>query len=168
MPATIRRYLALATKEVQQLRRNRVLLVQLMLPPTVVLIIFGYALNPKVRDLRVGVVDESVTVESRELIDALTQNVNFDVTHQYVRVEEAEADLNRLELDLFVVIPSDFSRTLERGQTTTVQVVIDGVDANTAQIAQGYLGLALEDYNNRNIESPVASYRYREVLGRSA
>ena len=44
MPAAIRRYLALATKEVQQLRRNRVLLIQLMLPPTIVLIIFGYAL----------------------------------------------------------------------------------------------------------------------------
>src|SRR5262249_30976240 len=125
-------------------------------------------LNPRVRGLRLGVVDESVTVESRELVDALTQNVNFDVTHQYVRVEEAEADLNRLELDLFIVIPSDFSRTLERGQTANVQVVIDGVDANTAQIAQGYLALALEDYNNRNIESPLPSYRYREILGRSA
>jgi len=38
MSPTIRRYLALATKEVQQLRRNRVLLIQLMLPPTVVLV----------------------------------------------------------------------------------------------------------------------------------
>ena len=41
MPAFIRRYLALTMKEVQQLRRNRVLLIQLMLPPTVVLVIFG-------------------------------------------------------------------------------------------------------------------------------
>jgi len=54
MPAFIRRYLALTMKEVQQLRRNRVLLIQLMLPPTIVLVIFGYALNPKVRDLRLA------------------------------------------------------------------------------------------------------------------
>jgi len=64
MNAFFRRYLALATKEVQQLRRNRGLLVQLLLPPTVVLVIFGFALNPKVRNLRLGVVDESQTYET--------------------------------------------------------------------------------------------------------
>ena len=147
MPAMIRRYLALLAKEVQQLRRNRVLLIQLMLPPTIVLIIFGYALNPKVRDLRVGIVDESFTTESRELIDSLMQNVNFNVTHLYTRTEDAEDALKSLDLDLFLVIPSDFSRVLGRGQMADVQVVIDAVDANTAQIAKGYLEMAIQDYN---------------------
>ena len=147
MPAFIRRYLALTTKEVQQLRRNRVLLIQLMLPPTIVLIIFGFALNPKVRDLRLGVVDESITTESRGFIDSLAQNVNFKVTRRYLRAKEAEQALKSLDLDLFIVIPADFARTLSRGQTASVQVVIDAVDANTAQIAQGYLRMALEEYN---------------------
>ncbi|HKF22269.1 MAG TPA: ABC transporter permease [Candidatus Angelobacter sp.] len=151
MPAFIRRYLALLAKEVDQLRRNRVLVVQLMLPPTIVLIIFGYALNPKVRDLRVGIVDESFTAESRDFIDALTQNVNFNVTHVYTRVEDAEAALKRLDLDLFLVIPVDFARTLHRGQMADVQVIIDAVDANTAQIAKGYLEMALQNYNNSNL-----------------
>jgi hypothetical protein len=46
----------------------------------VVLIIFGFALNPKVRDLRLGIVDESFTAQSRNFADALTENVNFEVT----------------------------------------------------------------------------------------
>src|SRR5215472_4135454 len=164
MPAFIRRYLALLAKEVDQLRRNRVLLIQLMLPPTVVLVIFGYALNPRVRDLRVGIVDESFTTESRELIDALTENVNFDVKHVYSRVEEAEAALKSLELDLFLVIPADFSRTLERGQTADVQVIVDAVDANTAQIAKGYLEMALEGYNSGNIAGAPTGARRRLLL----
>ena len=147
MPAFLRRYLALATKEVQQLRSNRGRLIQLMIPPTIVLIIFGYALNPKVRHLRLGVVDESLSVESRDFIDSLTENVNFDVTRRFVRSQDAEDALNRLDLDLFLVIPTDFARSLSRGETAQVQVVIDAVDANTAQIAQGYLGRALLDYN---------------------
>ena len=60
---------------------------------------------------------------------------------------EAEDALKSLDLDLFLVIPHDFARTLKRGQTASVQVVIDAVDANTAQIAQGYLQQAMEDYN---------------------
>src|SRR5215469_17004792 len=117
----IRRYLALLAKEVQQLRRNRVLMVQLMLPPTIVLVIFGYALNPKVRHLRLGVVDESSTVESRNFVDALSKNVNFDVRRRFTRVKDAEEALKDLSLDLFLVVPVDFSRTLNRGQTAGVQ-----------------------------------------------
>src|SRR5206468_3148763 len=147
MPAGIRRYIALTTKEVQQLRRNRVLLIQLMLPPTIVLIIFGFALNPKVRDLRLGIVDESLTTESRGFVDSLTQNVDFEVVGQYRRAKDAEDALRSLDLDAFIVIPAEFARTLGRGQTASVQVVIDAVDANTAQITQGYLGMALEEYN---------------------
>ena len=140
MPAAIRRYLALLAKEVQQLRRNRVLLIQLMLPPTIVLVIFGFALNPKVRDLRLGVVDESFTTESRDFDRLPDREREFqcDVT-VYTERRQAEDALKSLDLDLFIVIPSDFSITLGRGQTADVQVVIDAVDANTAQIAQGYL-----------------------------
>jgi drug efflux transport system permease protein len=164
MPAVIRRYLALLFKEVQQLKRNRVLLIQLMLPPTIVLVIFGYALNPKVRDLRLGVVDESFTTESRDFIDALSQNVNFNMTHLYTRTQEAEEALKGLRLDLFLVIPTDFSRVLGRGQTSDVQVVIDAVDANTAQIAQGYLEMALQEYNAGSSTAPVTGSRRRLLL----
>ena len=167
MPAFLRRYLALATKEVQQLRRNRGLLIQLMIPPTIVLIIFGYALNPKVRHLRMGVVDESLSVESRVFIDSLTQNVNFDVTKQFLRPQDAEDALKRLELDLFLVIPTDFARSQRRGETAQVQVVIDAVDANTAQIAQGYLGRALQDFNLSH-GAPEAPDRPRQMLMRAA
>jgi len=170
MAAFIRRYVALTMKEVQQLRRNRVLLIQLMLPPTIVLIIFGFALNPKVRDLRLGVVDQSMTTESQGFIDSLAQNVNFKVTRRFIRTQDAEDALRSLKLDLFIVIPTDFARTLARGQTAEVQVVIDAVDANTAQIAQGYLRMALEDYNSSGGGQgvPAPKFRAGRTLVRSA
>ena len=168
MPAAIRRYLALLAKEIQQLRRNRVLLIQLLLPPTIVLVIFGYALNPKVRDLRLGVVDESLTKESRDFVDSLSENVNFHVTRRYGSVQAAEDALKRLKLDLFIVIPDDFSRTLNRGQTADVQVIIDAVDANTAQIAQGYLQMAVEEYNDQIVPAPDVGLRHEVNLVRSS
>jgi drug efflux transport system permease protein len=163
----LRRYLALATKEVQQLRRNRGLLFQLLVPPTIILVIFGYALNPKVRGLRLGVVDQSFTTQSRDFMNALSENVNFTVTRRYTRTQDAEEALKRLELDLFLVIPTDFSRSLARGQVANVQVVIDAVDANTAQIAQGYLRRALDEYNATEALLPVGEDRRGRLLVRS-
>jgi len=167
MGAFFRRYLALATKEVQQLRRNPGLLIQLMIPPTIVLVIFGFALNPRVRNLRLGVVDQNLTVESRDFIDALAQNVNFNVARVYASAGKAEGALKSLDLDLFLVIPHDFDRTVKRGQTASIQVVIDAVDANTAQIAQGYLQRAMEEYNTSSGAGPVADFRSRRTIVRS-
>ncbi len=167
MPATVRRYIALTTKEVQQLKRNRVLLIQLLLPPTIVLVIFGFALNPRVRDLRLGVVDESYTAQSRNFIDSLSENVNFQVMQRYLNAKDAEEALKNLDLDLYMVIPVDFARVMGRGQTATVQVVIDAVDANTAQIAQGYLRTTLEEYNTTG-GGTAAVIRARKTLSRSA
>jgi ABC-2 type transport system permease protein len=142
--------------------------IQLMIPPTIVLVIFGFALNPRVRDLRLGVVDQNLTVESRGLIDALTQNVNFNVSRVYASTAEAEDALKRLKLDLFLVIPHDFARSVNRGQTASIQVVIDAVDANTAQIAQGYLQRALDDYNSSSEAIPTADPRRRRTIMRAA
>ena len=164
----IRRYLALATKEVQQLRRNPGLIIQLMIPPTVVLVIFGFALNPRVRGLRLGVVDQNFTVDSRDFIDALTQNVNFNVARVYPGTREAEDALKSLDLDLFLVIPHDFDRTIKRGETASIQVVIDAVDANTAQIAQGYLQRAMEEYNASSEAVPLADVGSRRAIVRAA
>src|SRR3954451_11318480 len=168
MRDALRRYMALATKEVQQLRRNPGLVVQLMLPPTIVLVIFGFALNPKVRDLRVGVVDQSLTVESRNFINALTENVNFKVSRVYTRSPQAEEALNSLELDLFVVIPHDFAKSIARTETAHVQTVIDAVDANSAQIAQGYLQRALDDYNSSSGVVSLIGHRPQRTFSRAA
>jgi ABC-2 type transport system permease protein len=94
--------------------------------------------------------------------------VNFDVTRRFVRSQDAEDALNRLDLDLFLVIPSDFARRLGRGETAQVQVVIDAVDANTAQIAQGYLGRTLLEYNTSHGANLVAEDRPRRMLVRAA
>jgi len=56
---------------------------------------------------------------------------------------------------------------LQRGQTASIQVVIDAVDANTAQIAQGYLQRAMEDYNTSGGAVPVADFRQRRAITRS-
>jgi ABC-2 type transport system permease protein len=167
MGAFLRRYMALATKEVQQLRRNPGLLIQLMIPPTIVLVIFGFALNPRVRDLRLGVVDQNLTVESRDFIDGLTQNINFNVSRVYSSAASAEEALKGLDLDLFLVIPHDFDRIVERGETASIQVVIDAVDANTAQIAQGYLKQAMDEYNTSRGAVPVAGALPRRAIVRA-
>ena len=76
------------------------------------LIVFGFALNPKVRHLRGrGVPTRSTKIrpQSRAFIHSLTENINFDLTDRFVSTEDANAALGKLRLDLFMRIPPNFT-----------------------------------------------------------
>ena len=68
---------ALVRKEFNQIRRDRRMVLSLVLPPLIQLLIFGSVLSPAVTNLRLGVVDEDGSFASRELIAALSQSKSF-------------------------------------------------------------------------------------------
>jgi ABC-2 type transport system permease protein len=129
------RWFALTLKEFRQLKKNRQLIFQLLIPPTIGLCMFGLSLNPEVKHLRMGIVDESRTPQSRALLDRLASTEAFYIAAYYGSSGEASAALHQRRLDLAVVIPEHFARRPDRD----VQVLIDAVNANTATVAQSYL-----------------------------
>ena len=159
MGFSVVRFAALTRKEFQQLGRNRRLIVQLIVPPTLALVVFGFALNPEVKHMRVGVVDECRTPLSRELTMHLTANEAFDVEAHYSSAPAAGAALRAGDINLAIIVPFDYQQRLERGQTAEVQVLIDAVNANAAGIAQSYLRLSAMSFGKslRRRLAPVAT-----------
>jgi ABC-2 type transport system permease protein len=137
------RWLALTIKEFQQLRKNKQLIIQLLIPPSLALVAFGYALNPDVKNLRLGVVDESGTPQSRQLLDVLTASQAFKVSAYYASAGPLEDQIRHRELDLGIIIPAGYARDRARGRPVEIQVLVDAVNANSATLAQGYLTQAL-------------------------
>jgi ABC-2 type transport system permease protein len=150
------RFWALALKELRQIRRDRRLTISLIVPPTLQILLFGFALDSSVKDLRLGIVDESRTFESRELISVLTQNPTFRLTGSYATSEALGEGLGRGRLDVGVVVPYDFARLRARGRPATVQVLLNAANANTAQIAQGYVEGAVA-FLNRDLSGARAA-----------
>jgi drug efflux transport system permease protein len=138
---------ALARKELNQIRHDRRLAFSLVLPPVLQLLLFGFALSSTVENLRLGVVDESKTPQSRELISVLTESRSFQSAGYYFSDSQLGDAISRGALDAGVVIPKQFARDLERGQTPTVQFLLNAMNANTATIAQGYAEAVIQNYN---------------------
>jgi len=138
---------ALVTKEFNQIRRDRRLVISLIIPPLLQLTLFGYALSASVSDLRLGIVDESRTSESRELIAALTESRSFRLGGYFPSSGKLGDAISQGRADAGVVIPYDFARDLRRGRPTTVQVVLNAMNANTATIGQGYVEGVIQSYN---------------------
>ncbi len=150
------RFWALAMKEVQQILRDKKLLFMLVFPPTVQLLLYGLILNPDVQYLKLGIVDQVNVGASRELVAALTENDVF-VTDRYSASQQSLGEqVRRGDITLGVVFPPEFNRNLSQGKSAEIQVMVDGVDANTAGIASGYISQIVQQYNRRlnNLEIP--------------
>jgi len=133
-----RRLRSLVVKEFNQIRRDRRLAISLIIPPTLQLLLFGFALNSSVSNLHLGVIDDSHTPESRELASTMTESKSFTLGGVYLSLNEMSDAIARGDLDAGIVIPYDFARNLERGRQSTVQVLLNATNANTAAIGQGY------------------------------
>lgn len=137
---------ALVRKEINQILRNKQLIVLLVVPPTVQLLLYGFILNPDVHNLRLGVIDYANVSASRELVSAMTSNQIFTLKS----VPNSEKVLSRQveegKLDVGVIIPPDFPRQLAQ-KSAEIQVFIDAVNANTAGIAGNYMNQIIQQYN---------------------
>jgi ABC-2 type transport system permease protein len=156
------RILSLIRKEFNQIRRDRRLALSMIVPPTLQVLLFGYALNSTVTNIQLGVVDESRTPESRELIASLSESKSFRLSRSYLSVENLGDALSRSEIRAGLVIPYDFARDLQRGRTATVQFLLNAMDANTATIAKGYAEGVLASYNN-NLRGSVLHAGFRQI-----
>jgi ABC-2 type transport system permease protein len=142
-----KRLRALMRKEFNQIRRDRRLAMSLVVPPTLQLLLFGFALNADVSNLRLGIMDDSRSPESRELIASFTESKSFRAGGMFVDSKGLEAAISRSRLDAGLVIPYDFAERIRRGSPVDVQLVLNAVNANTAAIGLGYAQGILQTYN---------------------
>src|SRR6266567_5124424 len=140
---------SLFVKEFHQIRRNRRLVILLIIPPTLNIILFGLALNPTFENLRLGVADYSRTPESRELVSAFKEGLVFQTRAYYSSTEELGAAIGRGDLDAGLVVPRDFAEKRARRETVEVQLLVDAVNANSATIAGGYAARIIASFNQK-------------------
>jgi ABC-2 type transport system permease protein len=164
---------SLLRKEFNQIRRDRRLVVSLIIPPTVQILLFGFALNSDVSNLRLGIIDESRSPESRELIASFTESKSFRSGGVFVDLKDLEAALSRSRLDAGLVIPYNFTDRIRRGNPVDVQLLLNAVNANTAAIGFGYAHGVLQSYNQSLLTQglrPVAVTMSppRQIVSRTA
>ncbi|HVA33358.1 MAG TPA: ABC transporter permease, partial [Candidatus Baltobacteraceae bacterium] len=132
------RFRALLVKEFQQMRHDRRIAFVAIVAPFIQLCVFGFVLSANVTNLPLGIIDYSRTPESRELISALTESQAFKLQGYYPSSSSLGRAIEVGTLDAGVVIPYDYARTLLRHGVAQVQFLLNGTNANTAEIAQGY------------------------------
>ena len=132
------RVIHLMRKELIELRQDPRLFGIVILAPILQLTILGYAATTDVKDVPMVVVDADRSVASRELLSRFEASDNFSI----VGVVGSTGDIDRWLEDgrawMALSIPPGYGDRIERGETANIQVVADGSDSNSTNVALGY------------------------------
>lgn len=124
--------------------------------PVLLILLFGYALELDVDEVPTVVWDQSRTPQSRELVAAFGGSPYFSLLGYSDNYRSLQRDLDSGRAMIALVIPADFAAAVNSGQPASVQLLVDGSDANTARLALGYATALSAIYNQqlnvRNIE----------------
>lgn len=134
-------------KEFIQMKRDRGLLRMVVLMPLLQLLIYGYVVATEIRALPIAVLDQSISAESRRLVDRFVSGGYFRLEEYVSSAKDIDTHLNSGRSLMVLVIPEDYAENIRRGIRAKVQLLIDGTNSNTATIALGYANgiLAMEN-----------------------
>ncbi len=135
------RLLAVARKEWIQLRRDRRSMILAFALPMMLLVFFGYAISFDIDDITLAVLDEDRSAASRELLDAFVASDYFTIDRHLDSAGEIDDLLVRGRVMGVLRIPSGYARDrASADRDASVQLLLDGADANTATIAMNLSG----------------------------
>jgi ABC-2 type transport system permease protein len=133
-------------KEFLQIRRDLRMIPVIFVAPVVQITVFGFAVNTDVTNVPLVLVDQDKSAASRELASRFVDSGYFEAVASEERADAAERWLAAGRAQLALVLPSGFGADLGAGRTARLQVIADGSDAASANIALGYASAVAQGY----------------------
>ena len=133
---SLRRLRALLSKEIIQMRRDRVTFAMMLGVPLMQLLLFGYAINNDPKHLPAALVAPTQDRFTRAMVSALELTGYYNFTHPFASAAEAEGLIARGAVSFVVTIPSDFGQRVERGDNPQILIEADATDPAVASGAK--------------------------------
>jgi ABC-2 type transport system permease protein len=135
-------------KEIIQALRDPRMRFILFIIPAVQTVIFGYAVNTDVRNVKTAIYDLDNSTESRDLVARFQRSGYFLITEHIGREGRVRELMDRGEVKAILRMNRGFGAELGAGRTAPLQIILDGTDSNTAGIVLNYASRVATRFND--------------------
>ena len=136
----------LIRKELQSLLREPQTRAILILPVIFQVLLFPFAATLEVTIATIAIYNEDNGKHAVELTQRFARAKAFTNVLLLHSPQEIRPTLDTQKALLLVRFPADFSRDLDSGKPAQMQLILDGRNSNSAQIAANYLQQVVKDY----------------------
>ena len=144
-------------KEVLELRQDPRIFGIIFIAPILQLTILGYAATTDVTNVPVVIVDADRSAASQALISRFSAVRTFTIVDIVSSIDEVDPYLEGGDAWMALAIPPRYAENLATGRPTSLQIVADGSDASSTNIAMGYASNLIAGYAQDLVEQKIRS-----------
>jgi ABC-2 type transport system permease protein len=148
----LKRTWAISRKELIHIRRDPISLLQVVLLPVVLLLLYGYALTFDIKNVTIAVYDQEGSQLSEDFINQFRGTEYFRLKKFTNDYDDLKSLVTGHQVQAGLMLPYDFSWQYQTGKTARGQILVDGTDSNTANIVLGYIEAVTTAYNQKLLE----------------
>ena len=119
--------------------------------PLLQMLILVYAATFDMKKIDMVVVDKDLSTTSRELIAKFDAIPFYNVRNAAFDEKAADEMLLKDEADIVLVVPVNMEKNLIRDNATQLQLLVNAIDGNSAQLAFSYTARIIADFNTNLI-----------------
>jgi len=158
-----RRARAIARKEVWHILRDPFTLMVALAIPVFLTIMFGFAIDFDMHDVRLAVYDADMTQTSRIVYQKFMDSKYFLINRTGTLVDFPDKPLSRDESKISLIIPHKFEEDLFNGRGAVAQVLLDGSDVTTVSLVSGYVA-GIQSALNRQYAEEITPQPPRKTV----
>ena len=154
---SLRHIWAITRKEIQHIFRDRITLFLVLLTPTLLLILFAYALTVDIKYVPIAVLDFDRSQTSREFIQQITAGQDLSLYAQVDTQAEIEEMLMKGAIKAALIIDPNFSIDLLSLRGMPIQIIIDGTEPESGGFAVDHIAWRAEEFINQVLAGQIES-----------
>ncbi len=133
-------------KEFMHIFRDLRTMVILFGMPIAQVLLFGFAITNEINNADIAILDQAKDVASTEITNKLLSSGYFRLHEVIDDPNQIEASFEKGTIKEVVVFEPHFAEKLQNGEKTTIQLITDASDPNTANLINNYTAGIIRDY----------------------
>ena len=145
----MKQFFAFVKKEFYHIFRDARTMLILLGMPVVQILLFGFAINMEVQNIRTAIYDPAQDATTRQISEQIAANHYFNMYGYVHSPDEINKLLQEGKIDLAVVFEQNFNENLTHGKKAQLQVISDASNPNTGTIAVNYVMAIVGEYQKK-------------------
>ena len=152
----MKEFFAFVRKEFLHIFRDRRTLLVLIGLPTMLIVLFGFAISTEIRNVNIGLYSQDDDIAVARLMEKIDQSEYFTYIGEYGSEEDVDMAMRRGEIDAALMFGPNFAASLYSDAGADISVVADATNPNNASMEVMYLTGIVADYFRDDVEEAVA------------
>ncbi len=140
-------------KEFLHLKNDKLSIRLMVFPVILQVLIMGYALTTDVKNTPITILDQCNSTSSRSLIESIRNNELFRYNGNSESNSQMKEQIDNGKAKIGLTIPQHFDRDLRTSGSAQVQLLIDGQDANSSNVASGYINAIIAQWGSNYLKN---------------